>query len=74
MTSRSSSVAPTSTVDLGTPSGAAITIEERAGDEVSPRFPARNPAFDVTPRSLVTAIVTEAGVHRAPYAASLRTA
>lgn len=67
-------VAPTSTVDLGTPSGAAITIEERAGDEVSPRFPARNPAFDVTPHSLVSAIVTEVGVHRAPYAASLRKA
>ena len=35
------------------------------------RFPARNPAFDVTPAELVTAIVTEVGVHRAPYAASL---
>jgi methylthioribose-1-phosphate isomerase len=64
-------VAPTSTVDLGTPSGAAITIEERAGDEVSARFPARNPAFDVTPHSLVTAIVTEAGVHEPPFDVSL---
>ena len=35
------------------------------------RFPARNPAFDVTPAELVTAIVTEEGVHAAPYAGSL---
>ena len=35
------------------------------------RFPARNPAFDVTPAELVAAIVTEQGVHRAPYAESL---
>jgi methylthioribose-1-phosphate isomerase len=38
---------------------------------VSTRFPARNPAFDVTPGDLVAAIVTERGVHRAPYAESL---
>jgi methylthioribose-1-phosphate isomerase len=63
--------APSSTVDLATPSGAEIPIEERAGDEVTPRFPARNPAFDVTPNGLVTAIVTEHGVHRAPYSQSL---
>lgn len=31
------------------------------------RFPARNPAFDVTPAALVSAIVTEQGIHRAPY-------
>ena len=47
--------------------GADIPIEERDPREVSARFPARNPAFDVTPASLVTAIVTEVGVHRAPY-------
>ena len=35
------------------------------------RFAARNPAFDVTPAELITAIVTEHGVHRAPYAESL---
>ena len=64
-------VAPTSTVDLATATGAEIPIEERDPREVSPRFPARNPAFDVTPAELITAIVTEQGVHRPPYAASL---
>jgi methylthioribose-1-phosphate isomerase len=64
-------VAPTSTVDPATPSGAEIPIEERDPAEVTGRFPARNPAFDVTPAALVTAIVTEAGVHRAPYGESL---
>ena len=39
--------------------------------EVTTRFAARNPAFDVTPAALIAAIVTEAGVHRAPYAKSL---
>jgi len=66
-------VAPTSTLDPGAATGADIPIEERDGREVSTRFPARNPAFDVTPAALVTAIVTEAGVHRAPYASSLPT-
>ena len=55
-------VAPTSTVDPDTPSGAEIPIEERAGDELTTRFAARNPAFDVTPAELITAIVTEHGV------------
>jgi methylthioribose-1-phosphate isomerase len=64
-------VAPSSTVDLATPSGDAIPIEERDGSEVTPHFTARNPAFDVTPASLIDAIVTEEGVHRAPYAESL---
>lgn len=64
-------VAPTSTVDLATRSGADIPIEERDPGEVTPRFTARNPAFDVTPAELITAIVTELGVHRAPYAESL---
>jgi methylthioribose-1-phosphate isomerase len=64
-------VAPSSTVDLATPSGAEIPIEERAEAEVTARFAARNPAFDVTPAELIAAIVTEHGVHRAPYAESL---
>jgi methylthioribose-1-phosphate isomerase len=64
-------VAPTSTVDLATPTGAEIPIEERDPREVSTRFAAKNPAFDVTPAALITAIVTEAGVHRAPYVVSL---
>jgi methylthioribose-1-phosphate isomerase len=55
-------VAPTSTVDLQTPTGADISIEHRAPDELTSRFPARNPAFDVTPAELITAIVTEQGV------------
>jgi methylthioribose-1-phosphate isomerase len=64
-------VAPTSTIDPAAEDGAAIPIEERDGAEVTGRFPARNPAFDVTPGELISAIVTEEGVHRAPYAASL---
>ena len=64
-------VAPTSTIDPHTPSGAEIPIEERDPAEVSVRFSARNPAFDVTPAALVAAIVTEEGVHRPPYAGSL---
>jgi methylthioribose-1-phosphate isomerase len=64
-------VAPTSTVDLATPTGDDIPIEEREPTEVSARFPARNPAFDVTPAALITAIVTEEGVHRPPYADTL---
>jgi methylthioribose-1-phosphate isomerase len=64
-------VAPTSTIDLETPNGAGIPIEERDPGEVSSLFPARNPAFDVTPADLITAIVTELGIHRAPYAESL---
>ena len=64
-------VAPTSTIDPGTPDGAAIPIEERDGAEVTGRFSARNPAFDVTPAELITAIVTEEGVHRAPFHDSL---
>ncbi|MCY7303800.1 MAG: S-methyl-5-thioribose-1-phosphate isomerase [Thermoleophilia bacterium] len=64
-------VAPTSTIDPGTPDGPAIPIEERDGAEVTGRFTARNPAFDVTPAALITAIVTEEGIHRAPFRASL---
>jgi methylthioribose-1-phosphate isomerase len=57
-------VAPTSTVDAETPTGAEIPIEERPGAELTSRFPARNPAFDVTPAALITAIVTEHGVRQ----------
>jgi methylthioribose-1-phosphate isomerase len=64
-------VAPTSTLDPETATGAGIPIEERSGAEITGRFPARNPAFDVTPSALIDAIVTERGVHRAPYAESL---
>jgi methylthioribose-1-phosphate isomerase len=66
-------VAPTSTLDPGAATGSDIPIEERDPREVTARFPAHNPAFDVTPADLVSAIVTEAGVHRAPYASSLPT-
>ena len=64
-------VAPSSTVDLAAGSGADIPIEERDPAEVTGRFPARNPAFDVTPAELIAAVVTEEGVHRAPYQESL---
>ncbi|MGO9906209.1 MAG: S-methyl-5-thioribose-1-phosphate isomerase, partial [Solirubrobacteraceae bacterium] len=67
---------PTSTIDLGTATGADIVIEERDPDEVRSaagrrltleQTPCRNPAFDVTPASLVTALVTERGVMRPPF-------
>jgi methylthioribose-1-phosphate isomerase len=64
-------VAPSSTVDLEAAAGADIPIEERDPAEVSDRFPARNPAFDVTPAALIAAVVTEEAVHRPPYGESL---
>jgi methylthioribose-1-phosphate isomerase len=64
-------VAPTSSLDPRAATGADIPIEERDPAEVTGRFPAHNPAFDVTPAELVSAIVTDVGVHRAPYARSL---
>lgn len=73
--------APTSTIDLATPDGTRIPIEERAADEVThlagaaiapEGIVAAHPAFDVTPQHLVTAIITEQGVLRPPYAAALR--
>ncbi len=72
--------APFSTVDLKTPSGEDIPIEERhpeeiveiAGERVAPEgVPVWNPAFDVTPAHYITAIVTERGVARPPFAAAL---
>ena len=74
-------VAPTSTVDLEMPTGGGIPIELRDPLEVSAPLgrplapegtPAWNPAFDVTPAELVTAIVTERGVVRPPFERSLR--
>jgi methylthioribose-1-phosphate isomerase len=76
-------VAPISTVDLETPDGAAIPIEERPGDEVvtfrgvriaPPGTEVRNPAFDVTPAELITSIVTEEGVVAPPYTEGLAAA
>ncbi len=64
-------IAPTSSIDPETPTGSEIPIEEREPAEVTPRFVARNPAFDVTPAALIRAIVTEVGVHRPPYEESL---
>jgi methylthioribose-1-phosphate isomerase len=64
-------VAPSSTLDPDAATGGEIPIEERDPAEISSRFPASNPAFDVTPAELVSAIVTEHGVHRPPYARTL---
>jgi len=72
--------APISTVDLETPDGSKIPIEQRnptevthiAGRAITPvGVQVENPAFDVTPAKLVTAIVTERGIARAPYEQSL---
>jgi methylthioribose-1-phosphate isomerase len=68
--------APSSTIDPAIPSGASIVIEERdasevrgvAGRQTAPAAsPVFNPAFDVTPAELITAIITERGVFRSPY-------
>jgi methylthioribose-1-phosphate isomerase len=75
--------APLSTIDLGTPDGDHIPIEERNPREVthlrgSRLTPVgaliRNPAFDVTPHHLISGIITERGIFRAPYVESLRRA
>ncbi len=72
--------APISTVDLETPDGSKIPIEQRsatevthfAGKQVTPEgVGVENPAFDVTPARYVTAIVTERGIAKAPYEESL---
>ncbi len=68
--------APTSTIDPSTPNGSAIVIEQRHADEVVRPFGMAtapegvmvyNPAFDVTPAELVSAIITDRGLFRAPY-------
>jgi methylthioribose-1-phosphate isomerase len=64
--------APVSTIDPHARSGADIPIEERDPAEVTPDSDAFNPAFDVTPAELVTAIFTEAGVLEPPYADSIQ--
>jgi methylthioribose-1-phosphate isomerase len=73
--------APTSTIDQTTGTGTDIPIEERdasevmrcGGSDVAPAgTPVHNPAFDVTPAGLITAIVTERGVVRPPYGECLR--
>jgi methylthioribose-1-phosphate isomerase len=72
--------APTSTIDLATKTGADIPIEERAATEVAefgqrPTAPENvdiyNPAFDVTPAALITAIITEHGVATPPFERAL---
>jgi methylthioribose-1-phosphate isomerase len=63
--------APLSTIDPATPDGASIPIEERDAAELVADGDAFNPAFDVTPAELVTAIVTEAGILEPPYAESI---
>src|SRR5256885_2107336 len=74
--------APISTIDLATPDGSKIPIEQRnrtevthiAGKLITPEgVGVENPAFDVTPAKYVTAIVTERGIARAPYDESLAT-
>ncbi|MCC7309006.1 MAG: S-methyl-5-thioribose-1-phosphate isomerase, partial [Acidobacteria bacterium] len=73
--------APLSTVDLNCPTGDDIPIEERDRSEIThvkdhqlapDGVGITNYAFDVTPNDLVTAIITEKGVARAPYTESLR--
>jgi methylthioribose-1-phosphate isomerase len=75
--------APLSTIDLDTPDGSRIPIEERNAREVthlggSQLTPAgaliRNPAFDVTPHHFIAGIITDRGIFRAPYLESLRRA
>jgi len=72
---------PLSTLDLQTPNGAAIDIEERAASEIThiggqlicpEGTPVFNPAFDVTPAELVTAIITEKGIVRPDFVKGLR--
>ena len=64
-------IAPTSTIDGAARNGAEIPIEERAAAEVTDSSPVYNPAFDVTPAELISAIVTEVGVHKQPFARPL---
>ena len=74
--------APTSTIDIDTATGNDIEIEQRAADEVTKKWYEKpmapegvkvyNPAFDVTDAELITAIVTEKGVLKPPYADSIK--
>jgi methylthioribose-1-phosphate isomerase len=74
-------VGPTTTIDLDTPNGEAIEIEERdprevtfiGNEQITPDgTQAVNPAFDVTPAELITAIITEEGIATPPFTESLR--
>ena len=75
--------APLSTVDLSTPDGSGIPIEERDAREITHMGTTQvtpdgaevwNPAFDVTPARFVAGIITERGICRPPYAESLKAA
>lgn len=72
---------PTSTIDMDTPTGKEIPIEERKPEEITCGMGRRtapegvktfNPAFDVTPNELITAIITEKGVVKQPYGEGLK--
>lgn len=73
--------APTSTIDVSLETGDEIPIEERAQEEVTQikgiaiapkEITAANPAFDITPRQYITAIITEKGILREPYAKTIK--
>jgi hypothetical protein len=73
--------APLSTLDLSIPDGSCIPIEERDPEEVRriqgipvtpPGVPVANPAFDITPHRYISAIITNRGIARPPFAESLR--
>jgi methylthioribose-1-phosphate isomerase len=73
--------APLSTIDMNIADGSAIPIEERHADEVTGHGGSRwapegvtvaNPAFDVTPAELITGLITEKGVLKAPYGPALK--
>ena len=72
---------PTSTIDLATPTGNEIVIEERDPEEVThfglrrtapERVKVRNPAFDITPHNLITAFITNRGIVEPPYERTLQ--
>lgn len=75
-------LAPYSTIDFSCPTGDSIVIEERAPEEIKslyfekptalPETKCYNPAFDVTDNALITAIITEKGIVRAPFETNLR--
>ena len=74
--------APSSTIDMSLPDGDSIPIEQRPGEEVTEMWYTRrmapegvqvyNPAFDVTPCGLITGIITERGICRAPFESAFR--
>lgn len=75
-------VAPTSTIDMDTPSGAQIPIEDRSGGEIwaatgaeppPPGIALENPAFDITPAAMIDVLITEKGIIEHPDEASMQT-